>query len=507
MNKHFKINIIKEYRVKFALIILLLTSCSFEHPKKLVTIGVPYFWASLDPIERSTAVENSILLNEFEPLIKINKYGVLQPNLAKKWFISKDFKTIDFFINTEAKFSNGTLLSASIIKKSWTEAVNKSKNPQLSPLSALFSKLKGWEKFHKTHELSGLTVLSQEQIRLEFNEKITDAINILSYGRYGIVLRVNEKNYGTGPYKINNHDNEKIVFHKNVFSKIENLFEEIKVVVIPPNEAINELLNNKIDIYPKAEKIKEIDCEKKQKEINCIFGFEENHDVMQLNSLNGIFKNSENRRALLSLIYHEKIKTLPAFYKDQQFFLPFQIGRLADTTIEKQILSKKSSIKIIKNNFKKNTVRYLTSFEQDPYFDFLKSININLTKDSGYRPVEELVKALKSNTGSDLVHLTYGVMPGDPININFFLGHEGNMTSKWSYTETINRLLKAGLTEEDRIKRNIIYKEINKELISQSKLIHLGFSKRVSIFNSIKVKIRNNEPSINSSELVFFEPL
>jgi ABC-type transport system substrate-binding protein len=225
--------------------VITLTSCSMLNRNKNINIGVPYEWGSLDVTERSTAVANSLLQNEFEQLLSFNNNGTLEPKVAKNWSISDDFKTYNFTINTDLKFSNGENITPQIIKDGWENALSKFEDPNKSALASLFSKVSGWDEFKKTKHLSGIKT-SQEILTISFSESTPDALNNLSFGRYAAILNKDNKQFGTGPYYKLKTTKDFLVYKKNPYNLTLNLFDQITIKIISPSQANKALEENRL---------------------------------------------------------------------------------------------------------------------------------------------------------------------------------------------------------------------------------------------------------------------
>lgn len=77
----------------------------------------------LDPHKSSDTLTYILLLQVFDPLIKIEPNGSLTPALAEKWEISKDGKTILFTIKKGVKFHNGDILNVQDVVYSLNRAI------------------------------------------------------------------------------------------------------------------------------------------------------------------------------------------------------------------------------------------------------------------------------------------------------------------------------------------------------------------------------------------------
>jgi peptide/nickel transport system substrate-binding protein len=91
----------------------------FMHPREkqdLITLAVPAAWGPLTPPEQSTYAASEILGNVFETLVVYNVHGALIPQLALSWRVSPDLREYTFTLDKSRRFSDGTYLTADIVK-------------------------------------------------------------------------------------------------------------------------------------------------------------------------------------------------------------------------------------------------------------------------------------------------------------------------------------------------------------------------------------------------------
>ena len=110
--------------IKLTLLALLtvgVTGCgkkeAAESDEKSMTIGVTSFADTLEPTEQYFGWVVS-RYGVGENLVKFNEKGKIEPCLAKKWSVSEDKLSWTFTIRNDVKFSNGTELTAEIVKDS-----------------------------------------------------------------------------------------------------------------------------------------------------------------------------------------------------------------------------------------------------------------------------------------------------------------------------------------------------------------------------------------------------
>jgi len=72
--------------------------------------------SSLDPLLSSDPIDRQVLYNIYDSLLTIDPKGNLRPGMATQWEISSDGKAITLTLRTGARFQDGTLCDASVVK-------------------------------------------------------------------------------------------------------------------------------------------------------------------------------------------------------------------------------------------------------------------------------------------------------------------------------------------------------------------------------------------------------
>jgi peptide/nickel transport system substrate-binding protein len=77
-----------------------------------ITISTGQIFRSFDPADVSDQNDFASAANLYEPLITLNKEGGLAPDLAASWTASPDAKEIEFKLRPDARFSDGSPVTA-----------------------------------------------------------------------------------------------------------------------------------------------------------------------------------------------------------------------------------------------------------------------------------------------------------------------------------------------------------------------------------------------------------
>lgn len=104
-----------------AVLALLLAACTgastpSEPQDRQLVVGASVAPNSLDPsTSDAAAISQAMLYNVYEPLLKIDGNGKLQPLLASEWAVTADGKTYTFTLRSHAKFASGTPVTADAV--------------------------------------------------------------------------------------------------------------------------------------------------------------------------------------------------------------------------------------------------------------------------------------------------------------------------------------------------------------------------------------------------------
>ena len=153
----------------------------------------------LDPHIVTGVPEHHLLISLCEGLTIANpKGGENLPGVAESWEISEDGKTYTFFLNQNAKWSNGDLVTAQDFVWSWMRILTPSLGSQYPDMLYY---LKGAEDFHqgKTSDFSdvGVSAINDHELRVELKNPTPFFIRLLSHYSTYPVHKETVLKYGT----------------------------------------------------------------------------------------------------------------------------------------------------------------------------------------------------------------------------------------------------------------------------------------------------------------------
>ncbi|MBV1705934.1 MAG: hypothetical protein KGQ37_01860 [Hyphomicrobiales bacterium] len=145
---------------------------AYAAAKPVLTVGTAFAPLGLDPSISGNGRAGTMLMPAYEPLVRTRPDGTFVPALATKWVVSPDFKSVTFTLRANAKFSDGTPVTAQAVKNSINYWVNK-KGPFSVNLASLTS----------------IDVLGPTEVKLNFSTGNPDVLyNFNTYWLAGDII-------------------------------------------------------------------------------------------------------------------------------------------------------------------------------------------------------------------------------------------------------------------------------------------------------------------------------
>jgi peptide/nickel transport system substrate-binding protein len=85
---------------------------SSAHAENIVTMNTVQIFGTIDPAKISDYTDYMAAVNLYDALISVDSKGNLIPELAESWTVSEDAKEVTFKIRADAKFSDGSPVTA-----------------------------------------------------------------------------------------------------------------------------------------------------------------------------------------------------------------------------------------------------------------------------------------------------------------------------------------------------------------------------------------------------------
>lgn len=484
-----------------------------QKKKNILTVAFPSPWGQLTPGQQHTLPGSIILHHEFETLVKFDDQGILRCNLATEWSQSNDFKTLTFKIDTNRKFSDGTALTSYQIKSGWLDALKEESKASNHSMKDIFYKIEGFEEFQVTSDISGIETPDQSTLIIKFKEPFRTAIDHLNGVRFAATKKQGEKYIGTGPFKITGWNKEEVHFDSNpLFDKEKIRFDKIVVKYLSTDEIYSEINKGTLDIAFGPAFASNTQCDSHEN-VRCWIGPEALHFVLQVNGLDGrLFSNKSNRSKLQSAVFNlintdREIQSLmPAgFNFDNQVFLKTQAGRIENGF--NISFDKNPDISDLITYSQKNPIKVIGNEKAKWFWLIFKKLGLNVIDASNGKPDFDTNKALYKDFTADIQLFAFSIIYGDPDGMYHAIGKNGAIASKMILRENVSNLLEAGRLITDHADIDTHYKKVTEAVWEEVPFIHVGFSRRLYLYNNKTVKPRDALTYRMGRDFSGFEPL
>ena len=173
---------------------------------------------TLEPVLLELVEEGEILTNVYEPLLATDQDGNLIPNLCEKWEMGESGVSLLLTLRNDIRFQDGHHLKAEDVKKSFERAMRLPSAEMPPALTAI----SGASEFasNRADDVAGIVVQADSRLELKLLEPLSIYPALLTDTHMGIT-RASETGdsetrvYGTGPFQIVSHTNERIVLQRN----------------------------------------------------------------------------------------------------------------------------------------------------------------------------------------------------------------------------------------------------------------------------------------------------
>ena len=467
-------------------------------------------WKNVHPGLQHTLIGDLTLSNQFEALVGFNENGVYVPLTAKGWTVSSDYRVFTFKIDTNRKFSDGAALSAAYYKESWENALRLEPKSSNSSLLDILYKVEGFSDFKTTGALKGLTAINNDTLEIRFTSPFRMALEHLSGNRFSAYREVDGKFLGTGAYTIDEIGSDTLRLNPNPhFSDPPQ--SSILLQAMKMSDALSSLEEGNLDVIAFAMGSALPQDVTINKDYSVIVGQDALHRAVYTNNQKGrLFEDKKYRRAFQFLLYeYLKIKKNVLgnqMYNalDFQVYLPLQSGRLSTSEVESIIADGERYVDDFRLAARMRPPVLIETADNS-----IKSIlvEIGITISNASRTVDKstIIDIIYKGEEADIIPGSFGVASGDPDGIYHKLGRSGAIASPMTRNESVEVMLEEGRRIIDKDKLDSFYQGVNRRILEEAPLIHLGFSKAVAIYRNDKVRVRSSILRRNEGHLYVFE--
>lgn len=242
-----------------------------ENSLKIYLLKRPF---NLNPIYGSNQTELKIINQLFDSLVSYNSENKLTANLAESWEINERGNRFIFKLKKDVFFNSCSLQNQKLSRKQrrvkaadWKWSLEYLADPEnKSPYAYLLKKVKGYDEYRqkKAAEISGIKVISDYKLEINLKESFAPFIYNLSHQAASVMPRqavLEKENFflkpvGTGPFKVTQFAENKIVLTKNNNYWLNNYskLEAPAVDKLEINFADKDLNYQDFDLYQLSQK-------------------------------------------------------------------------------------------------------------------------------------------------------------------------------------------------------------------------------------------------------------
>jgi ABC-type oligopeptide transport system, periplasmic component len=170
---------------------------------------------NLEPAKLENHSEQLAASAIYEGLVRYDdQEGRLRPVLADSWEYTEEGKTLNVELNQNAKFSNGTPVTASAVKKAWEKNISSSEEWSNQ---YLFLRIAGANEFinKAAADISGIQTPQDHTLKITLANPDTAFVYALTNPIFWVSDSSNGTILGTGPYILNKATADNVVLIRN----------------------------------------------------------------------------------------------------------------------------------------------------------------------------------------------------------------------------------------------------------------------------------------------------
>lgn len=481
----------------------------------IYTVGVPSHWGTIVPPLQHTLIGDAVIAYQFNPLVKTEDKGLIVPAAARSWELSPDRRIVRFKINIGLRFSDGSYLQAADFKRSWEDGLRLESKSSNSSLADGLSNLRGFHDFKNTGVISGVRVLSDDTLELEFEKPVRRTLQRFTGGRFSVYKMVGGVPIGTGPYVITEAGQVLTMEANPYYAGQAPALKHVKILNVPAKVALEKLQSGEIDAYLIAEMALMPGCDEgKLAPISCSSGQEGMHLIINLNGLPGrLFADPANRAAFQALVWQNIGQAKEAFNargfeSDPQSFLQFQSGRIHDDEVQAAIRAGEPYVK-----------QFLEATEKTPLFlaagplgwewlaDILRKNGVKLSDTTRFDfPPKEFWEMYYKTFTPDIMPMGASVSDGDPDGLYHLLGRHGAIFSPITERKAVCDGMETGRELLDLTKLGAHYEAVSRDILKEIPYVHLGYLNRRVAYNSDRLHLKESFVGRHNLSILDFSP-
>ncbi|MBN2533697.1 MAG: peptide ABC transporter substrate-binding protein [Spirochaetales bacterium] len=197
-----------------------------EKDKDELIIALGPTTMGLDPLHAFTSVEAQFYTALYEGLVSYDDTTLYpSPALARTWEISEDSLTYTFYLRENAYYSNGDLVTARDVKKSWFRFIDPGANAEYSIYYDIIKGAKAYRLGQTDDPDSvGIKVMDDFVLKIELEKPAIHFLYLLCHMSFVVIhpqytenenWNHNRSLISNGPYYLSGWRDEEIIYKKN----------------------------------------------------------------------------------------------------------------------------------------------------------------------------------------------------------------------------------------------------------------------------------------------------
>jgi hypothetical protein len=210
-------------------------------------------------------------------------------------------------------------------------------------------------------------------------------------------------------------------------------------------------------------------------------------------------------------LVYEYLKNEPEFLGnptfttvDLQVYLPLQAGRIESEQVESIVESGKKFVPAFLDEAKRNPPVLIETAESS-IKPLLQAIGLPISAKSRVMDKSAIIEIIYKGEEADLIPGAFGVASGDPDGIYHKLGKSGAIASPMTENGPVAELLEQGRRIIEKDKLDAFYKTVNRKILEEAPLVHMGFNKAIAIYRNDKISAEDRFLRRNEGHLFIFE--
>ncbi|APJ03350.1 peptide ABC transporter substrate-binding protein [Silvanigrella aquatica] len=164
--------------------------------KQVLNVGIGAEVPSLDPQKAEDNVSGRVLFDLFEGLLSEGEKGEIMPAIASKWETSKDGLVYTFYIRPNAKFSDGSTITAEDVVFSYRRLADPKTASTYAEIISMIKNATLISQGKAKPEQMGIVALNPSTVQITLEKPTPYFLKLAAFQNLSIVKKANVEKYG-----------------------------------------------------------------------------------------------------------------------------------------------------------------------------------------------------------------------------------------------------------------------------------------------------------------------